>query len=65
MLLKLSGDMNMSIREYIQKELEQMRRDCEKHHMTPEEWISKYAMQYYKLHFKELREASAEKQKPS
>lgn len=55
----------MSIREYIQKELEQMRRDCEKHHMTPEEWISKYAMQYYKLHFKELREASAEKQKPS
>lgn len=56
----------MSIREYIKKELEQMKQDCEKYHITPEEWISRYATQYYKLHFKELREVLSEgKQKSS
>jgi hypothetical protein len=44
----------MSTREYIQKELRQMKAECKKYRMTPEEWISRYAVQYNRLHQKEI-----------
>ena len=53
----------MSIQEYIKKEIEQIKRDCEKYQITPEEWISRFAAQYYTSHVKDLREALEKERK--
>lgn len=46
----------MSDEEYIHKELELMKKECERDHINFEEWIAKNAIRYYELYSKEVVE---------
>ncbi|MBI1871035.1 MAG: hypothetical protein HYS07_07580 [Chlamydiae bacterium] len=44
----------MSTREYILNQVEMMRKECKKLHITPEEWVIRYAEKYHDEHVSEV-----------
>ncbi|MBI1870695.1 MAG: hypothetical protein HYS07_05825 [Chlamydiae bacterium] len=42
----------MNDKDYITKELELMKHECERDHLCPEEWVRRNAVKYHELHSK-------------